>query len=542
MAAKQSLPENYTEIYSIDLQKNKKMSLLINTIAVIIAVAFIVPVHSIIPITSLFDMSNGLGVYAVRFIVLLVAMLVYMILHELVHGITMKIFGTKKIKYGFTGLYAYAGSDDYYDKKSYITIALAPIVVWGFVLTIACFLVSREWFWVVYFIQIINLSGAAGDLFVTVKFSKMPKDILIHDHGVGMTVYSTVKEEKMKNRLYVKLICFVLTALFLTGCAGRYTPTETVSTGGSSETDSASSSTETPTEKPKTNSFGLPIVEESKEFGDLLLQIPGGKTVTLLGELNNLKYNDAKQRLEDILSGYSREVALVAYSLDNRKAVSFNAEAEFFPACTVKAFYSLYNCFEMDKGNGSLDTAMEYKYEHRDPDWGTGDMKFSDYGTVFDLKTIITKSMSISDNVGYNMQVDYFGRDGYNEWVSGFGCPSLQIKPTVWALRAKADEHAVMWREIYRYFISDAQHSEFLYSTCTGTKDNFASMALTDVEYSHKQGYNGGGGWHAMSDAGIIWKDGNPYVIVILTNSINITPEAQTVMDEAINIIHNELF
>ena len=34
------------------------------------------------------------------------------------------------------------------------------------------------------------LSGAAGDLFVTVKFSRMPSDVLIQDYGVGMKVYS----------------------------------------------------------------------------------------------------------------------------------------------------------------------------------------------------------------------------------------------------------------------------------------------------------------------------------------------------------------
>lgn len=338
-------------------------------------------------------------------------------------------------------------------------------------------------------------------------------------------------------RLFAVLL---VTALLFSACTEADIPTEQASSGN---TSSVTSSESEPTpKKPKTNSFGLPVIEESNAYGDLLAQSPTGKTVAALGELDNEQYQDALSRLEAVLKGYSREVALVAYSLDNKKAVSFNADAEFFPACTVKAFYSLYNCIEMDKGNGSLDTEMEYKYEHRDPDWGTGDMKFSVYGTMFDLKTIITKSMSISDNVGYNMQVAYFGRDGYNKWISELGCPSLQIKPTVWALRAKASEHAVMWREIYRYFISDSNHSEFLYSTCTGTDYNFASKSLPDVEYSHKQGFNGGGGWHAMSDAGIIWKDGNPYVIVILTNSVNITPEAQAVMDDAINIIHNELF
>jgi len=42
---------------------------------------------------------------------------------------------------------------------------------------------------------IINISGAAGDLFVTIKFSRFPKDILVRDYGVGMTVFSKESEE-----------------------------------------------------------------------------------------------------------------------------------------------------------------------------------------------------------------------------------------------------------------------------------------------------------------------------------------------------------
>ena len=51
-------------------------------------------------------------------------------------------------------------------------------------------LVPTSWFWVVYFLQVCNISGAAGDMFVTVKFAKMPEDILVKDSGVGMVVYS----------------------------------------------------------------------------------------------------------------------------------------------------------------------------------------------------------------------------------------------------------------------------------------------------------------------------------------------------------------
>lgn len=190
MKAVHNLPEGYKDILSIDLQKDKKLFLLINILATVIIVVMAVPMHFLVPITSLFDISKGLKAYTIRFVVLFVAMIAYIVLHELVHGITMKILGTKKIKYGFTGLLAYAGSDDYYNKKSYITIALAPIVIWGVVLAIINIFVSSEWFWVVYFIQLLNVSGAAGDMYVTVKFAKLPKDILVRDYGVSMTVYS----------------------------------------------------------------------------------------------------------------------------------------------------------------------------------------------------------------------------------------------------------------------------------------------------------------------------------------------------------------
>lgn len=190
MRAFENLPDGYNEIYTIDLQKNIKSAFLVNLLAIVIAVLLVVPMHFAVPIFSVFSMEKGMKNYLLRFGVLIVLIVLYMVLHELVHGIAMKICGTKKVKYGFTGMYAFAGSKDYYDKKAYIFIALAPVVLWGIVLAVITPLVPVEWFWVVYMIQITNLSGAAGDLFVTVKFSRLPSDILVQDYGVGMKVYS----------------------------------------------------------------------------------------------------------------------------------------------------------------------------------------------------------------------------------------------------------------------------------------------------------------------------------------------------------------
>ncbi len=183
------LPSDYREILIVDLQKNKRLALFVNSLAVIIAVVMAVPMHFIVPISELFSMEKGILAYALRFAAVLVLMVVYMILHELVHGAAMKLCGTKKVKYGFTGMYAFAGSTDYYAKKPYVFIALAPVVLWGAVIALINPFVPSEWFWVVWLLQIINISGAAGDLYVTCRFSRLPSDILVRDHGMSRKVY-----------------------------------------------------------------------------------------------------------------------------------------------------------------------------------------------------------------------------------------------------------------------------------------------------------------------------------------------------------------
>lgn len=185
-----TLPDGYEPLLSIDLQKNKRLMLLVNIIGTVIAIVMVAIALPLVPFSTLFDMSDGFGPYALRFGALIVGAIAYIILHELVHGIFMKALSGVKPRYGYTVVYAYAGSDAYFNKKSYILIALAPVVIWGIVLGVLNALVPTEWFWVVYLIQIFNLSGAGGDLYVTAKFSRLPRDILVQDTGVAMTVFA----------------------------------------------------------------------------------------------------------------------------------------------------------------------------------------------------------------------------------------------------------------------------------------------------------------------------------------------------------------
>lgn len=181
------LPGGYTPFMKIDLQKDKKVALLVNGICVLVMVALWIAGCFIVPFSAFFQ--SGDLPFFLKPILLILSFCLYMVLHEAVHGIFMKGFGAKKVKFGFTGLYAYAGSQDYFYKKPYLTIALAPVVLWGLVLLVLNCFAGTFWFWNIYFIQVGNLAGAAGDIYVTCKLLKMQPDILIRDTGVAMEVY-----------------------------------------------------------------------------------------------------------------------------------------------------------------------------------------------------------------------------------------------------------------------------------------------------------------------------------------------------------------
>lgn len=181
------LPPGYVAVKTVDLQKDKKLALLVNGLAVLLLLLMFFAANHFQPL------SAALRFYFQHwwlFFVFAAAIVAYIVLHELVHGLFIRIFSGKKARYGFVGMYAFAGSDSYFDKRSYLIIALAPVVIWGLVLLALNLLLPREWFWFIYWLQIMNISGAAGDFYITWLMTRLPADVLTGDAGVSMIIYA----------------------------------------------------------------------------------------------------------------------------------------------------------------------------------------------------------------------------------------------------------------------------------------------------------------------------------------------------------------
>ena len=149
------------------------------------------------PISEAFQMEIPGVIFAV--FGMLVGMVVYLFLHEGVHGFFIKMFSGKQPFYGKElrkGMF-YAGSRCFFGKCSYIVIALAPLVVWGIVIAIMLSELSAkapQFWWYLYAIQILNFTGAAGDLYVARRVLRMPKEVLVQDDGISMKFFLPVKK------------------------------------------------------------------------------------------------------------------------------------------------------------------------------------------------------------------------------------------------------------------------------------------------------------------------------------------------------------
>lgn len=183
-----NLPNGYKEAFKIDLKENKKLYVGINSVSLLLMLALLLPVL----FTKMDIIGSDENFNSLMFsLLLLLFCFAYIVLHELVHGLFIRIFSGKWGSFGFTGAYAFAGSECYFNKASYLIIALAPIVIWGIVLAILNIFMPMNYLWLIfYFVQTMNISGSVGDIYVTARLLKQSPDILIKDTGVAMTIYN----------------------------------------------------------------------------------------------------------------------------------------------------------------------------------------------------------------------------------------------------------------------------------------------------------------------------------------------------------------
>ena len=196
LGAYQYLPPGYDLYEMVDLARDRKTLIGVNISAAAIMIAMVVYAVLWEPrLRACFD--QGLPGFLGALALMLGGTGAYIVLHELIHGIFIRFFSGEKARYGveLSKGYAYTKSDYFFGKTAYIIIALSPVVIWGIVLFVLMNELPPQLFTSLFFIQAMNLGGAAGDYYVTWRILRMPKGVLVIDAGTSMKFFAPVNFE-----------------------------------------------------------------------------------------------------------------------------------------------------------------------------------------------------------------------------------------------------------------------------------------------------------------------------------------------------------
>lgn len=260
-------------------------------------------------------------------------------------------------------------------------------------------------------------------------------------------------------------------------------------------------------------------------------------------EVTNTDFVPGDKRWNDIsklVKNYSRynKTSFALYDINSGAMITHNADWYVSTASTVKAPYIMYVLSqEIDKGNAKLTDVLTY--EKRFYNNGSGQIKYSSYGTKYTIKEVIHLILLTSDNCGYLMLQDHFGVKNYNKWLKSIGCRTFIDGVTVKWGNVSANDSCRIWQEIYKYF-STGKNGEFFKKELLGTGYSPIRKNLGD-KYKVAAKFGGSElGWH---DTGIVFAGKNPYILILLTNDSYLHPDYyyQNNMIKQLNGLHDEL-
>jgi len=183
------LPSGYLQYSTINLS-DRKTAIKIQYVFIGVAFLFFVGARLLD-----FPLSSSYSGWITALITVSLC-LAYMFIHELTHGLFIQLISHQKPKYNLSFPYLTTGVDVYLNKRSFIIVCLAPVVIWGLILTGILIMVPEAWFLIVYIVLIVNFAGSAGDYFQFLKALGIPDDALLKDDGHLTVVYSKTIQSK----------------------------------------------------------------------------------------------------------------------------------------------------------------------------------------------------------------------------------------------------------------------------------------------------------------------------------------------------------
>ena len=189
------LPENYAEVLYWKLSHHRKLLVVLNVVGLAL-MGLALPLF-FAWMRLWHSESVSLKVNILQTVVLFIAVVVTIVLHELFHGLALRIYGARPT-YGviWQEMMFYATAAGYaFRRNAYIVIALAPLVGLSLVgMGLLVFSLPGWLPWVIVICAALNVGSAIGDLWLVRVTLGYPPSAYIVDEKDGLRVFMPVVE------------------------------------------------------------------------------------------------------------------------------------------------------------------------------------------------------------------------------------------------------------------------------------------------------------------------------------------------------------
>ena len=191
-----TLPDGYEKKDYVNLYTDRRLYRALNTASILIGFAVLAVGYFWQGFDALLALlRRGMSAYLLWILMLGAGILAFYTLHELTHGLCMRLFSGIRPHYGRKGVMLFTGSEAYFCRRDYLVTALAPAVIFTALFAVLTVFLQGEWFWLALGLQLANLGGIVGDIYMSYRALREPKTALFRDSGVAVTIYTEKTDE-----------------------------------------------------------------------------------------------------------------------------------------------------------------------------------------------------------------------------------------------------------------------------------------------------------------------------------------------------------
>lgn len=235
----------------------------------------------------------------------------------------------------------------------------------------------------------------------------------------------------------------------------------------------------------------------------------------------NIVDNNLQSQVLSFLSDKDGDYAIFVKDLrpEGKRNVCINCEEVFEAASLYKVFLIAAVFGAVNEGKFDLDTQIGAKLSHLDQILGGRDFGYEDFDadeTIgHTVREALARVAAFSDNYAAILLAEKVGWNSIQVIADSVGATKTIIKNPI---MTSAEDVGVLFEKLYKGEVVTLQSSEQVLDLLSKSQMNnrIPAKLPEGVKIAHKTGELAG----VRNDAGIVFLEGNPYVIVMMSKNL----------------------